>query len=266
MDARSFLGLEKLDETHFRLEVTTDLITPGQFLFGGCGLGACIEALEMVTQRPAIWATAQYLSFAPTGSVVEIAVELPAVGKRITQGRAIASIDGREILATSAALGSGANDIDHVWVSMPEVPAPDDCPPRRPPAHVADSVFARIDTRVAKGRTFEEIDGVPGEPDSAIWARVPGHLSPSAATLAIYGDYLTGAVAHPVGKHTMGRSLDNTVRIVELVPTEWVLIDSRIHVATHGFAQGIAFLWAQDGTLLGTASQTLSIKLWDQIR
>jgi acyl-CoA thioesterase len=64
----------------------------------------------------------------------------------------------------------------------------------------------------------------------------------------------------------MGRSLDNTVRIVELVPTEWVLIDSRIHVATHGFAQGIAFLWAQDGTLLGTASQTLSIKLWDQIR
>ncbi|MCX6512970.1 MAG: hypothetical protein NT160_07955 [Actinobacteria bacterium] len=116
MDARSFLGLEQLDETHFRLEVTTDLITPGQFLFGGCGLGACIEALEMVTQRPAIWATAQYLSFAPTASVVEIAVELPAVGKRITQGRAIASIDGREILATSAALGSGANDIDHVWV------------------------------------------------------------------------------------------------------------------------------------------------------
>ncbi len=262
MDARTFLGLERVEDRRFRLEVTTDLITPGQFLYGGCGLGACVEAMEQVTGRPTVWATAQYLSFAKTGSVVEINVETPAEGKRITQARAIASIDGREVLATSAALGTGSDEIDHVWVEMPEVPGPEECPPRRPEAHIVDSVFARIDTRVAKGRTFDQIDGTPGEPESAIWARVPGHLSPSAATLAIYGDYLTGAVAHPVGRHTMGRSIDNTIRVVELVDTEWVLIDSRIHVATHGFAQGIAFLWAQDGTLLGTASQTLSIKLW----
>ena len=82
------------------------------------------------------------------------------------------------------------------------------------------------------------MDGTPGSPDSALWARVPGHLSPSAATLAIVGDYVSGAVSQPLGRRAMGRSLDNTLRMVQLKPTEWVLCDIRIHALVGGYAPG----------------------------
>ena len=73
------------------------------------------------------------------------------------------------------------------------------------------------------------MDGTPpGSPDSTLWARVPGHLTPSAATLAIVGDYVSGAVSQPLGRRAMGRSLDNTLRMVQVKPTEWVLCDIRI--------------------------------------
>ena len=91
------------------------------------------------------------------------------------------------------------------------------------------------------------MDGTPGSPDSALWARVPGHLTPSAATLAIVGDYVSGAVSQPLGRRAMGRSLDNTLRMVQVKPTEWVLCDIRIHALVGGYAQGIAFLWSEDG-------------------
>ena len=41
-----------------------------------------------------------------------------------------------------------------------------------------------------------------------------------------------------------------------LVPTEWVLCDVRIDGIHDGFGHGSVYLWAQDGTLLATASQS----------
>jgi acyl-CoA thioesterase II len=73
---------------------------------------------------------------------------------------------------------------------------------------------------------------------------------------------LSGGVSQPLGVRTMGRSLDNTLRMAQLVPTEWVLCDIQMHALAHGFGQGLAHLWAQDGTLLGTASQSISVRRW----
>ena len=264
-DARAFLGMEPAgDDLHWRLEVTGDLATPGNFLFGGCGLGAALVALEAATGRPTVWATAQYLSYAPTGSVLDLTVTLAAEGHRVTQARAVGRVDDTEILTVNAALGSPAGvDADGVWESPPDVPPPDRCPPRRLPSFLTTSIFDQIDVRLARGRTFEEISagtGGPGEPTSALWARVPGHLEPSAATLAIFGDYVTGGVSQPLGRRTMSRSLDNTLRVVRLEPTEWVLCDIRIQALAHGYGQGTAFLWSEAGTLLATASQSMSIR------
>ena len=145
-----------------------------------------------------------------------------------------------------------------MWVEPPEVPPPDECPPRFLPELFRNTIMDSIEVRTAQGRTFEEMDGTPGSPDSALWARVPGHLTPSAATLAIVGDYVSGAVSQPIGRRAMGRSLDNTLRMVQLKPTEWVLCDIRIHALVGGYAQGIAFLWSEDGELLATASQSIA--------
>ena len=140
----------------------------------------------------------------------------------------------------------------------PDVPPPDQCPPRFLPEFFRNTIMDSVEVRSARGRTFEEMDGTPGSPDSALWARVPGHLTPSAATLAIFGDYVSGAVSQPIGRRAMGRSLDNTLRMVQLKPTEWVLCDIRIHALVGGYGQGIAFLWSEDGDLLATASQSIA--------
>ena len=42
-----------------------------------------------------------------------------------------------------------------------------------------------VETRIARGRVFADFDGTPGSPASALWARVPSHLEPAAATLAL---------------------------------------------------------------------------------
>ena len=264
-DAREFLGMEQRgDPLHWRLEVVPEVTTPGNFLFGGCGLGAALVALEAASGRPTVWSTAQYLSFAATGAVLDLTVTLAAEGHRVTQARAVGRVGDTEILTVNAALGSpAALDAEGVWDAPPDVPSPDDCPPRRLPSILTASVFDRIDVRVAKGRTFEEIsegDGTPGEPDSALWARVPGHLEPSAATLAILGDYVTGGMAQPIGRRVFSRSLDNTLRVVRLEPTEWVLCDIRIQALAGGYGQGTAFLWSESSNLLATASQSMSVR------
>jgi acyl-CoA thioesterase len=267
-NAREFLGMEPVeDDLHWRLRVVPELTTPGNFLFGGCGLGAALVALEAASGRPTVWSTAQYLSFAPTHSQLDLTVTLAAEGRRISQGRAVGYVGDKEILTVNAALGSpGSLRAGGVWAVRPEVPPPDECPPRRLPDFTTTSIFDRIDVRLAKGRSFEEISagtGVPGDPDSALWARVPGHLEPSASTLAIIGDYVTGGVSQPLGRRVMSRSLDNTVRVVRLEPTEWVLCDIRIQALVDGYGQGVAYLWSQHGTLLATASQSMSVRLWD---
>ena len=267
-NAREFLGMEPVgDDLHWRLEVVPELTTPGNFLFGGCGLGAALVALEAATGRPTVWSTAQYLSYAPTHSVLDLTVTLAAVGRRVTQGRVVGYAGDTEILTVNAAVGSpGKVDVGGVWVTAPEVPPPDQCPPRRLPDFGSASIFDRIEVRVAEGRTFEEITAgppAPGRPDSALWVRVPRHLEPSSATLAIIGDYVSGGVSQALGQRVMGRSLDNTLRVVDLEPTEWVLCDIRMHALVGGYAQGVGYLWSEHGSLLATASQSMSVRLWE---
>ncbi|HZU78470.1 MAG TPA: thioesterase family protein [Acidimicrobiales bacterium] len=263
MDARHFLGLEPTeDPLHWRLPVSPGISTPGHFLYGGCALAAGIVALEEAAQRPTVWASAQYLSYAPTGTDVDWEVVLPAVGRNSAQGRAIARVGDVEIITVNAALGRGKLDLEGTWVDMPDVPSPAECPLQEVPDFFADTILTRVEHRVAKGRLFSQLDGKPGAADSAFWARLPGHLDVSAATLAVIGDYVAGAVSQPLGRRTLSRSLDNTLRVAQLVPTQWVLCDIRMHVLAHGFAHGEAHLWAEDGTLLGTASQSMSVRLW----
>jgi acyl-CoA thioesterase len=193
---------------------------------------------------------------------MEWEVTLAVVGGHVTQGRAVGSVEGQEILTVNSALGQDTLDVSGVWVEPPKVAPPEECPPRFMPAMFRNTIMDKVEVRIAKGRMFDDMRGQPGSPESALWARVPGHLSPSAATLAIFGDYVSGGISNPLGRRAMGRSLDNTLRVVQLKPTEWVLCDIRMHALIGGYAQGVAFLWSEDGDLLATASQSLAVRLW----
>jgi acyl-CoA thioesterase-2 len=261
VDAREFLGITRISETSWRLEVAERLITPGRFLYGGCGLGAGLAALEEATGRPTVWGTAQYLSFAPLGSTVQIDVDLAVVGAHITQARARASVEGREVLTVNAALGEGELDAPQPFETMPEVAAPELCPVRRLPHHYDRSIFEHVETRLAIGRRFSEFDGTPGPPRSALWARLPGHVETTSATLAIFADLLSGGATEPMGRRVRGRSLDNTLRVARVERSEWILCEMRMHALRGGFGQGTALLWSREGQLLASASQSFAARL-----
>ena len=85
--------------------------------------------------RPTVWSTAQYLSYAPTGSDLELSVTLAAEGRRVTQapGGGPRRATPRSSPSTPPPGSPGSLDAEGVWVDPPEVPPPDECPPRRLP-------------------------------------------------------------------------------------------------------------------------------------
>ena len=70
-------------------------------------------------------------------------------------------------------------------------------------------------------------------------------------------------MSQPPGRRVIVRSLDNTLRMVQLEPTEWILGDSHIEALVDGYGQGITHLWLEGGTLLATAGQSMTVRLAD---
>ncbi len=85
-------------------------------------------------------------------------------------------------------------------------------------------------------------------------------LEVSAPSLAVMGDYVPLGITQALDADTMSNSLDNTLRLGTIVPTDWVLIDIRIELVTRGFGHGTVYLWAPDGTLMATASQSAIVR------
>lgn len=265
MHAQEFLGLQPTHNPYrWYLPVTPGISTGHAFLFGGCGLGAAIAALEGTCGRPVIWATAQYLSYARPPSVMDVDVTIAVSGRHTTQARAVGHVSDVEILTVNAALGHRDIEAEGSWETMPTVPAPDQCPPRSYRSVNEDSIMSRLDTRLADGRDMLKMGGVPGTGRSALWVRHPERLDISAAALAILGDYVPFGIGQALGLAAGGNSLDNTLRVVRLVPTEWVLLDIRVHAVANGFGHGVVHLWSDDGTLMATASQSTIVRFWSE--
>ncbi len=265
MDAVAWLGLEATDDPmHWQLPVTPGISTMGNFLFGGCGLGAAIGAMEGATGRPIVWATAQYLSYARPPSVLDIEVTLPQSGRQTTQARAVGRVGSTEVLTVNAALGSRPLDLTGQWAERPDVEPPEACAQRLHRVEQENSIMTRLDQRLARGREMSDLDGVPTDDGrSALWVRMPELLEMSGAALAILGDYVPFGIGQALGLRAGGNSLDNTLRVARPVPTEWILLDIRVHAVANGYGHGLVHLWAEDQTLLATASQSTIVRFWD---
>lgn len=268
MDARTFLGLESTHNPYrWLLPVSPGVCTPGGFLFGGCGLGAAIAALEGTTGRPVIWATAQYLSYARPPEVLDLDVIVAVEGHQVTQARAVGHVADREVITVNAALGLREIPHEGTWASMPEVPSPAECDAREMRFSTdGDTLPDRLDVRLALGRTMAQLPG-PGMPGgrSALWAKLPDVLDLSSASLAVLGDYVPFGIGQALGLRAGGNSLDNTLRVGRLVRTEWVLLDVRVHQVANGFGYGDVHLWSEEGVLLGTAQQSTIVRMWRDI-
>ncbi len=237
------------------LPVTPGICSGLGTLFGGCGLGAAIDVLERVTSRPVVWACAQYLNYTEPPSVVDLDVHIGASGRTTTQARILGQVGDSEIFTVVASLGRRDLSESGQWVQRPDVPRPEDCPPREYRVDPGSTIASRLESRTAS----EE----PERGRTAIWTRMPELLETSAASLAVLGDYVPMGLGLALGGDFNANSLDNTLRVAELVPTEWVLVDIRVESVARGFGHGHIYLWAEDGTLMGSASQSAMIRPWN---
>jgi acyl-CoA thioesterase len=264
MDGLDFLGLEATDDpARWRLPLWPGVLSGMGALFGGCGLAAAIEAMERTTGRPTIWATAQYLAYARPPSTVDIEVVSMITGHQVSQARAIGRVGDDEIFTVNAALGRRAYPSSGQWAIEPDVPEPDDCPPRAYDERHANSLMTRLDMRLAAARNPMEFPGPPGDGRSAVWVRI-ADLDPCSTALAVVGDLVPFGISQALGQRAGGNSLDNTIRIVRLAPTDWMLLDVRVHAIADGFGHGLVHIWGQDGTLLATASQSTIVRRWKE--
>lgn len=264
----SFLDLKATHNPHrWYLPVEPPLCVgiPGrQFLYGGAGLAASIRALEGTTERPTIWATAQYLDYARPGSIVDLDVLVPVSGRYTTQARVVGHVRDKEIFTVNAALGARPSTLSHQWAKVPFVPSPEDSQPldvnweRHP-----DDLFSYLDIRVVKGRygIVNPTGDVSEDGNVVLWVRPLKGQPVDSAMLAMIADFVPSGLGNAIGRHVMANSLDNTIRFRCVVPTEWVLCDIRIHGVHGGFAHGRMHQFAEDGTLMATASQSMIIRM-----
>ena len=262
MDAVSFFGLEQIAWKRWRMPVVRELISGTGALFGGAGLGAAIEVAEIETGRAVTWATAQFLNFAPVGEVLELEVLEIVRGNSVSQVRVLATSRGREILTVLGAFGHRPSKFTGQWAHCPVVPPPDACPPRIMLQEHEGTISSRMEMQLANARPFTDFPAEPGDGTSALWIRFPGLSELKASGLAIIGDFVPFGIGQALGRRAGGNSLDNTLRVVRLVPTEWVLLDVRVHAVHRGFGHGLVHMFAEDGTLMATASQSCIVRFW----
>lgn len=269
MSQNPFIDLKAThNPNRWYVPVTDDIAVgpPGnQFLFGGCGMAASVMAMQQTCERPMVWATAQYLSYARVPSTVDLDVTVPVSGKYNSQARVSGHVGDREIFTVNAALGERPNDVSEQWAKMPDVPAPSECAPRPRDAarHKAKSLHTRTDVRVIKGRYgIGERDGTLSKDGRVqLWAKLGDEYPIDAAALCVLADFVPSGVGNALGMDAGGNSLDNTIRIRHVVPTEWVLCDIQIDGIHGGFAQGRMLMFAEDGELMATASQSLIVRI-----
>jgi acyl-CoA thioesterase len=250
MDTKSFLGIEPSGESSDTNGRWSMQVRPA-----------------LVTGRSCIWATGQYLSYARLNETMDIDVTLAVVGHQITQARAVGRVGEREILTVNAALGQRVFEKNASFTTMPDVPMPSEIATREHRHPIENTIHERLDERLVKGRDLDELDGVPNDGHTIMWARIPDVLSDvDAATLAVLGDFVPMAIGQALGVRGGGNSLDNTIRIVRLVPTKWVLLDIQIQGVERGFGHGTMNMFAEDGTLLATASQSVIARMWKEAK
>jgi acyl-CoA thioesterase len=157
----------------------------------------------------------------------------------------------------NAALGDREFPITAQFESAPSAPHPDECPPWEHYRRDYETIHNFMEERVIKGRFGRDLDGTLSDGRATMWARLPQVIDGvDAATLGVLGDFVPRGVGQALGLHAGGNSLDNTLRVVNLVPTTWVLLDIRVHAVARGFAHGLVHMYAEDGTLMATASQS----------
>jgi acyl-CoA thioesterase len=215
-----------------------------EFIMGGVAQAAAIEAAEIVSGKPLLWSTIQFVNAGLLNQSIDIEVELLGGGRSISQVLVTLTANDTVLQTLTAALG-GRQGSERQFVNMPQVAPPEDCPVKTDLDHNNDQdLIAQFERRMA-------IEA-PDEGLGAMWIRSKDTLRVSAGLLAITSDFMLGL--HP--ESFRGTSLDNTFRVFSTRPTEWMLCVTQMSGFRDGAAMGVTHQFTQDGQLLSVSSQT----------
>ena len=221
-----------------------------QFMMGGIGLAAIIDAMEQTTGRSLVWATVQFLAPARPSCCLDIDITESVKGRNIAQAFAKARVGETEILTAIASLGGKPALHPTQYATMPKVPDPQLCETLAKEYPELQDLQQRFERRYVPAAD-DQNSGVAG-----MWIRSLDKLPMSPGLLAIMADYLMGGLQVAMSSS----SLDNTIRIHTLKASEWVFCDMRYHGIGSGVCHGDMNLFAQDGTLLASAGQSAILR------
>jgi acyl-CoA thioesterase len=254
----AWLGLERHDEGHWSFELTPPLSRFDGKFYGGTGIAVATAMMEAETGRAALWATVQFVGTADIGERFDCRVEVLAAGRKTSQLRMTGMVGDRLVLAAIGATGDARpGPLNVQFGTIPDVPAPGETPEWSPNATIP------VPADVESWLSLVELRGIaaPGI-DLAMWARMRD-MPQTRAALGFLADMVPSRVVSAAGRVGAGTSLDNAMRYGPRPDADWILVEFDPYFAAGGYAHGGARLWAQDGTLLGVASQTATLLLFD---
>jgi acyl-CoA thioesterase len=256
VNVKELLQLEvKPQEKTATLNAIEDNCTVLGFLYGGAALAAAIETLESVTARPLILATCQFNNFVKAGACLELNAEETVRGRNVCHTNLEASINKEPAFKVLASFGERIIDTQTQWIAMPNLDKPENCPTfgSGKVKEGKPCIDRRIDFRVARGslRKDKKVDG-----QMALWARVPELDKTSASSIALMADYLPVSAGSMLARPAGGNSLDNSLRILQIEQSEWLLCDCEVRGIQNGFGHATMNIWSEKGILLAVASQS----------
>jgi acyl-CoA thioesterase len=250
---REWLALDVDDAgTRGSLQLADLHVTHLGHLYGGAGLALVGAMVEAATGRRLRWATAQFVRQVHHGDPVDLVAEVLADGRRSSQVRVTAWHAGEVVLAGLGAAGAARDGIpDAVLPTAPVARPVEDCPVMAMPLPEGQALgFLGL---------CEFRDANVGEPKPHFWMRFPGRPGTRPVVLPMLADVIPGMVMQAIGVVGAGNSLDNTIRVGVAPDSEWVLVEGVPEQAADGYGHGFARLWAPDGSLAGSGSQTATL-------
>ncbi len=250
-----WLGLERTGDGHWTFELTPGLSRLDGKFYGGTGVAVATAVTEAETGRRALWSSVQFVASAATGDRLDCRVEVVASGRRTSQVRVSGWHQERLVFSGLGAAGEvRPGTVEAAFGEMPELPSPEHCPKWAPLAFLGDTA--------GRPGWLGVTDARAANATGSMWMRLEGRPLTTAA-MGFLADVVPNGVLRAAGRLGAGTSLDNTVRFGRQPHGDWMLVEVEPHVVSGGYVHGAARLWTQDGTLLGVASQTAGVMLFD---
>ena len=253
----AWLGMNRAGAGRWRFKLTTPLARFDGKFYGGTGLAATTALMEAETGRRALWATVQFASTTDVGADIDCEVEVTAGGRSTSQVRVTGTTTEGILFSALGATGeSRRGKLEAQFGSPASVPGPDDCDAWRPAIpNAAD--LPGLNRGWLEGLDIRQVAG-----GTAFWMRLHGKPLTRSA-LGFMADVVPSGVVRAAGRAGAGRSLDNSIRFGPDPTGDWLLVDIDPHMISGGYVHGAARLWSEDARLLGVASQTASLLLFD---